>query len=92
MSSMLWAEDRESVKMEPEELWKLACLEWEIYIYRFWKPDGTRFQAELPYGLICQHSAVQGYIYDEPGPKSLLFRVLSSTRLTRIYTKILQAN
>lgn len=35
MSSMLWAEDRESVKMEPEELWKLACLEWGNLLLSF---------------------------------------------------------
>lgn len=28
-------------------------------------------------------------VYNEPEPKSLFFRVLSSTRLIRIYTKIL---
>lgn len=47
--------------MEPEELWNLACLEWENYL-SFLETGETRFQVELPHGLMCQHSAVQGYI------------------------------
>lgn len=46
--------------MEPEELWNLACLEWENLLLSLLESNGTRFQVELPYGLMCQHSAVQG--------------------------------
>lgn len=83
MSIMLWSEDLQSMKMELEGLEsclsgvsKSTCL--------FWKPNGTRFQAELPDGLIFQCSAVQGYIWWSWA--CLLFRFLSSTKLVKICT------
>lgn len=48
--------------MEPEELWNLACLEWENLLLSLLETGVTRFQVELPPGLMCQRSAVQGYI------------------------------
>lgn len=39
--------------MKPEELWNLACLEWENLLLSFLETSGTKFQVELPHGLMC---------------------------------------